>query len=84
MDLGLAGTIGKGLRNGEVIDAVKRNGGIYLVAIGGAGALAAQHILSCEEIAFPELGCESVKRLVFGDFPLICGIDVSGNDMYKN
>ena len=32
-------------------------------AIGGAGALAAQAVKSCEVIAFDELGCESVKKL---------------------
>ena len=49
----------------------------------GGGALAAKHIKSCEEIAFAELGCESVKRLIFDDFPLIVAIDTEGNDIFK-
>ena len=73
-DRGLSATIGKGNR---------RNRAVYLVAIGGAGAIAARHIASLEEIAFPELGCESVKRLVFSDFPLIVGIDCAGGNIYE-
>lgn len=82
LDLGLACMIGKGNRSQPVIDAVKRNGAVYLCAIGGAGALAAQCIESAEVIAFEDLGCESVKRLVFKDFPLIVAIDSEGNSLF--
>ena len=82
-DLGLGATIGKGNRSAAVVDAIRRNRAVYLVAIGGAGAIAARHITSLEEIAFPELGCESVKRLTFCDFPLVVGIDCAGNNVYE-
>ena len=49
LDLGLKGMIGKGARNKEVVDAIVRNKGVYLVAIGGAAALIAKSIKS-EEI----------------------------------
>ena len=39
LDLGLKGMIGKGARNKEVVDAIVRNKGVYLVAIGGGGHL---------------------------------------------
>lgn len=42
LDLGLKGMIGKGARNKEVVDAIVRNKGVYLVAIGGAAALIAK------------------------------------------
>ena len=73
--------IGKGKRSPEVIEAMKRNGAVYLCAIGGAGALAAQCIESAEVIAFEDLGCESVKRLVLKDFPLIVAIDSTGDSI---
>lgn len=82
-DLGMTATIGKGGRSNEVKEAIVRNGGLYLLAIGGAGAVAASHITSMEEIAFAELGCESVKKLVFDDFPLIVGTDAYGNDIFE-
>ena len=82
-DYGLSAAIGKGDRSEVIIDALKRNGCVYFIAIGGAGAIAAKHIASCEEVAFPELGCESVKRLVFKDFPLITAIDCRGENIFS-
>lgn len=83
-DMGMTASVGKGERSKEVIDAIKRNGGIYLCAIGGAGALASLSITDCQVIAFEDLGCESVKRLTFKDFPLYVGIDSKGNCIFEN
>lgn len=83
IDLGVAATIGKGNRSNEVVEAMKRNGAIYLCAIGGAGAIAAKAIKEVEIIAFPELGCEAVRRMKIEDFPLIVGIDSKGGTILK-
>lgn len=83
LDNGLVCMIGKGPRSGEVVDAIVRNKAVYLCATGGAGALAAKCITSCEVIAFEDLGCESVKRLEFNNFPLIVAIDSKGNSLFK-
>ena len=83
LENGLICMIGKGPRSKEVTDAIIRYGAIYLCAIGGAGALASKCITSMEVIAFPELGCESVKKLNFCDFPLICGIDSKGKSIFE-
>lgn len=82
-NMGLAATIGKGDRNEKVYEAIKENGGIYLCAIGGAGALASKSIKNAEVIAYDDLGCESVKRFVIEDFPLYVGIDTYGNSIFK-
>ena len=82
LDLGLAAMIGKGQRSAEVVAAIVRNSAVYLCAVGGAGALAAQSIRACREIAFHDLGCESIKRLEVQDFPLIVAIDSRGNDLF--
>ena len=82
LDHGLCGMVGKGARSKEVCDAICRNGAVYLCAIGGAGALAAQCVQSLEVIAFDDLGCESVKRLEVRDFPLIVGIDCHGGNLF--
>ena len=66
-----------------VCEAIRRNGAVYLCAIGGAGALAAQAVRSVEVIAFEDLGCESVKRLVVEDFPLVVGIDCAGGSLFR-
>lgn len=81
LDLGLKCMIGKGKRSAEVVEAMRRNGAVYLCAIGGAGALAARCIVECEVVAFEDLGCESVKRLELRDFPLIVGIDCLGGSI---
>lgn len=82
LDAGLKGMIGKGGRSGAVVEAMKRNCAVYLCAIGGAGALAARCITTMEVIAFEDLGCESVKRLNFKDFPLVTAIDALGASMF--
>ena len=64
LDMGLAAMVGKGPRSPAVCDAIVRNGAVYFCAVGGAGALASKCITSCEVIAFDDLGCESVKRLI--------------------
>ncbi len=83
LDLGLAAMIGKGERNADVCEAIVRNGAVYFCAVGGAGALCAKQIKSCEEIAFHDLGCESVKKLLLEDFSVIVAIDSKGGNLFK-
>ncbi len=83
LDLGVAATIGKGKRSPEVCAAIVRNRSVYLCAVGGAGALACEHITACEVIGFEDLGCESVKRLTFQNFPLIAAIDCHGGNLFQ-
>lgn len=80
---GLAAMIGKGGRNEAVCKAIRETGAVYLCALGGAGALACRCITSCEVIAFEDLGCESVKRLTFQDFPLFVAIDSAGGNIFE-
>ena len=84
LDKGLAAMIGKGGRNKDVCDAIIRNKAVYLCAVGGAGALAAKCVAKCEEIAFFDLGCESVKRIEIKEFPLVVGIDCHGGSMFAD
>ena len=83
LDMGLLAMIGKGERSEEVRKAVVRNKSVYFCAIGGAGALAADCIKSCDVIAFDDLGCESVKKLTICDFPLIVANDCHGGDIFS-
>lgn len=82
-DLGVRCTIGKGPVSQEVCDSIIKNNSIYLCAIGGAGALSASCITKCEVVAFEELGCEAVRLLEFSNFPLICGVDCRGGNIFK-
>ena len=69
LDLGQLVMIGKGKRNQAVKDAVVRNGGVYLAALGGAGALMAASVKELEVICWEDLGCEAVRKLEVEDFP---------------
>ncbi len=82
LDLGLAAIIGKGERNQAVIDAICRNNAVYFCAVGGAGALIAGCVKAAEEIAFPELGCESIKRFTIKDLPLTVALDCRGGNLF--
>lgn len=84
LDLGLACMIGKGKRSQAVKDAVVHNGAVYLAAIGGAGALMAGSVKELEVIAWPELGCEAVRRLVVENMPLTVLLDPVGGDLYES
>ena len=83
LDLGLKGMIGKGKRTPEVHEAIVRNGAVYFAAVGGAGALLAERILSSEVIAYEDLGTEAVRRITVRDFPVIVIIDSTGKDLYE-
>lgn len=83
LSLGLKGMIGKGQRSEEVIEAIKKYRAVYFLATGGAGALLSRHIVSAEEIAFPELGTESIKKLLLKDFPAIVAIDCHGGNIFR-
>lgn len=83
LDMGLIAMIGKGPRSEDVVSAIVRNKAVYFVAIGGAGAIASERIVSSEVVAFPELGCESVKKLVFDSFPVFVAIDSEGNSIFE-
>lgn len=76
--------IGKGKRDAAVKASVVSNGAVYLAALGGAGALMAASIRSCEVIALPDLGCEAVRRLTVEKMPLTVLLDAHGGDLYES
>lgn len=84
LDLGLTAMIGKGERNQAVIDAIVRNKSAYFCAVGGAGALIACCIKEAQEIAFQDLGCESVKRFAIENLPIFTAIDSTGRSIFKD
>ncbi len=84
LDMGLACMIGKGERNAEVIEAIKRNKSIYLVAAGGGGALMAGCVKSVEIVCWEDLKSEAVRRLTVENMPLTVAIDACGGNIYKD
>lgn len=84
LDLGQSVMIGKGMRSKDVVDAMVRNGAVYLAAMGGAGALMSACVKSVELICWEDLGCEAVRRLEVEDMPLTVAIDSLGGNIYES
>jgi fumarate hydratase subunit beta len=82
IELGIKAMIGKGPRASTVIEAMKKFKAVYLVAIGGTGALLGRQVMKSEMIAFEDLGTEAIRRLTVRDFPAIVGNDVTGRDIF--
>ncbi len=82
-NLKIKGMIGKGPRDKNVQEACKKYGLVYFVVTGGAGALLSKRIVSAKEVAFEDLGCESIKKLEVKDFPLIVAYDTYGNSVFE-
>ena len=79
---GLKAMMGKGYRNAEVREALKKYGAVHLSTIGGAGALLSKHIVASEIIAYEELGTEAIRKLEVVDFPAVVAYDSHGNSVY--
>jgi fumarate hydratase subunit beta len=82
IELGIKATIGKGPRAPAVIAAMKKFKAVYLVAIGGTGALLGKQVVKSETVAFEDLGTEAIRRLTVHDFPAIVANDVAGRDIF--
>jgi len=80
---GLRVMIGKGNRNQQVKDDIKQHSGLYLVAIGGAGALYGSCVTACRCVAWEDLGTEAVYELQVQNFPVYVGIDTHGDEIFK-
>ena len=75
--------IGKGLRNEAVIEAMKKEGAVYVTAIGGAGALISKCVKQMTCIAYEDLGAEAIYKLEVEHLPVIVTIDSKGNNLYE-
>ena len=81
--LNVTATIGKGPRSKECSQYYKDNHILYFITTGGCGALLAKSVVEAKEIAFFDLGPESIKKLKVEGFKMICAIDYYGNDIFE-
>jgi fumarate hydratase subunit beta len=81
LEEGLKVIIGKGGRGSVVKKALQDHKAVYLLAIGGAGALLSRTIQSMDVIAYEDLGTESIKKLTVDGFPAIVCCDMYGGDL---
>ena len=79
---GVSVIIGKGERADFVRKNIVDNSCLYLVAIGGCGALISHSVVESEVVAFDDLGTEAIRRLKVKDFKCYVGIDLNNNCIY--
>ena len=84
LSVGARGMIGKGTRLPNVVDAMKKYGGVYFGAVGGIGALLSKCIKKCEMVAYEDLGPEALQKIYVENMPLVVVIDSEGNNLYNN
>lgn len=81
---GVRAVIGKGELHGEALSAFTTRRAVYFAAIGGLGALLAQHITAASVIAFDDLGPEALFALDLDAFPVVTIVDVEGRNFHAD
>lgn len=84
LGLGIKGMIGKGKRDTQTKELIKKCRSIYFSSFGGAGAYLSKRIKSSRIIAFDDLASEAVHELIVEDFPVVVAIDMYGEDIYEH
>ena len=80
---GMVAAIGKGDRAPYVAELCRQYKGLYLLGVGGAAALCANAVKEVEEIAYHDLGTESIKRYYVENFKVVVGIDTTGKTIQE-
>ena len=81
---GLMGMIGKAERGPTAIEAIRDNGAVSLIAVGGAAYLVSKAIVGSRVLAFPELGMEAVAEFDVRDMPVTVAVDARGNSVHQS
>lgn len=80
---GLLAMIGKAERGPEAIAAIRRHGGAYLSATGGAAYLLSRSITRSRVLAFADLGMEAIHEFELRDFPVTVAVDAQGRTIHR-
>jgi fumarate hydratase class I len=80
---GLVATIGKAERGPIAIEAIRRHGSAYLMAVGGAAYLVSKAIRKAEVVAFADLGMEAIYEFTVTDMPVTVAVDASGSSVHE-
>lgn len=83
LEQGMKGIIGKGPRNAEVMAALQKHKAVYMAAIGGAAAVIAKAVKTCEVIAYEDLGPEAIHKLEVEDLICFVAVDAAGGNIYE-
>jgi len=84
MAQGLKVMIGKGDRSDQFIKDMIHYRGVYLQAVGGAGALLSRKVKRSKIVLYEDLGAEAIYQLEVEDFPVIVTYDIYGGNLIKD
>jgi fumarate hydratase class I len=80
---GLLGMVGKAERGPVAIEAIRENGAVYLMAVGGAAYLVSKAIQSSRVLAFEDLGMEAIYEFEVKDMPVTVAVDSKGTSVHE-
>ena len=80
---GLIAMIGKAERGPVAIEAIKKHGAVYLMAVGGAAYLVAKAIKGSRLVAFEDLGMEAIREFDVVDMPVTVAVDSRGGSVHQ-
>ncbi len=80
---GLLAMVGKAERGPVAIEAIKRHGAAYLMAVGGAAYLVSRAIRSARVVAFDDLGMEAIHEFEVQDMPVTVAVDARGVSVHE-
>jgi fumarate hydratase class I len=79
---GLVAMIGKAERGPVAIEAIRKFGAVYLMAVGGAAYLVSKAIRGSRVIAFADLGMEAIYEFDVKDMPVTVAVDARGRSVH--
>ncbi len=79
---GLIGMIGKAERGPVAVEAIKKHGAVYLMAVGGAAYLVSKAITDAKVVAFEDLGMEAIYAFTVKDMPVSVAVDSQGESVH--
>ena len=80
---GLLGMVGKAERGPIAIEAIRKHGSAYLMAVGGAAYLVSKAIKAAKVLAFEDLGMEAIYEFEVKDMPVTVAVDSQGTSVHQ-
>ncbi|HEY9459415.1 MAG TPA: fumarate hydratase [Paralcaligenes sp.] len=80
---GLISMIGKAERGPVAIEAIRKHGAAYLMAVGGAAYLVSKAIRSARVVGFQDLGMEAIYEFDVKDMPVTVAVDSTGSSVHE-
>jgi len=80
---GLIAMVGKAERGPVAIEAIRKHGAAYLMAVGGAAYLVSKAIRSARVLAFDDLGMEAIHEFEVQDMPVTVAVDARGTSVHQ-